>query len=102
MTLDETITFVEARETGKKSINTLCGGGTASGQVLKLKTTYKWKDVEVKDDDQKCKFCGRKGHGKSPNFELKKASCPAFDNNCKQCMRNEEGSLSRFLYKKTF
>jgi hypothetical protein len=88
MTLDETITFVETRETGKKSVNTLCGGGMASGQVNKVKTTYKGKEMEGKDDNEKCKFCGTNGHGKSPNFDLKKASCPAFDNICKQCMRN--------------
>ena len=31
---------------------------------------------------------GRKGHGKSPNFDLIKASCPAFDQKCKQCGKN--------------
>jgi hypothetical protein len=54
MTLDETITFVEARETGKKSLNTLCGGGPASGQVNKVKTTYNGKEMEV-NNDEKCK-----------------------------------------------
>jgi hypothetical protein len=87
MTLDETITFVEASETGQKSISTLCGEGTVSGQVNKVKTTYKGKEEEVKDDSEKCKFCGKRGHGKSPNFDLKKASCPGFNNKCKQCMR---------------
>jgi hypothetical protein len=97
MTLDETITFVEARETGKKSLNTLCGGGPASGQVNKVKTTYKGKEMEV-NNDEKCKFCGSKGHGKSPNFDLKKASCPAIDNKCKRCMR--KGHFQDFCNRK--
>jgi hypothetical protein len=87
MTLDETITFLEARETGEKSKNILCGGGMDSGQVHKVKSTNKGNEMEGKDDNKKCKFCGTKGHGKSPNINLKKASCPAFDNNCEQCMR---------------
>ena len=73
MTLDETIAYVEAKETSKKAAHTLDGGGMASSQVSKVKT-------EQNDDQDKCKFCGRRGHGKSPNFDLKKASCPAFDN----------------------
>jgi hypothetical protein len=98
MTLDETITFMEARETGKKSVNTLCGGGTASGQVNKVKTTYKGKEMDGKDHNEKCKFCGIKGHGKSLNFDLKKARCPAFDNKCKQCMR--KGHFQDFCSRK--
>ena len=52
-----------------------------------MKTTYKGKEMEVKDETDRCKFCGKKGHGKSLNFDLKKASGPAFDNKYKQCLR---------------
>ena len=34
---------------------------------------------EKTDDEVKCKFCGKKGHGSSPNFEIKKEKCSAFD-----------------------
>ena len=36
MTLDITIAFVEARETGKNSVRILSGGGLTSGQVNKV------------------------------------------------------------------
>ena len=80
-TLDETIPFVEARETGKNSVKILSGGLT-SGRVHKVH------EKEIGGDLEKCKYCGRKGHGKSPNFDLKKANCGAFDHKCKKCSRN--------------
>ena len=81
MTLDDTIAFVESRETGKNSVKILSGGGLTSGQVHKVH------EKEIGGDLENCKYCGRKGHGKSPNFDLKKASCAAFDHKCKQCSR---------------
>ena len=40
---------------------------------------------EKVEDESKCKFCGKKGHGSSPNFELKREKCPAFDRKCNTC-----------------
>ena len=40
---------------------------------------------EKTDDEVKCKFCGKKGHGSSPNFEIKKEKCSAFDKKCNSC-----------------
>jgi hypothetical protein len=82
MTLDNTFAFVEARETGKNSVKILSGGGLTSGQANRVH------EKEVAGDLGKCKYCGRKGHGKSPNYDLKKASCAAFDNKFKKCNRN--------------
>jgi hypothetical protein len=68
---------VEARETSRNSVKILSGGLT-SGQAHR---------VHEKEDLEKCKSCGRRGHGKSPNFDLKKANCGAFDHKCKQCSK---------------
>ena len=43
--------------------------------------------MSPKADPEKCKYCGTKGHGRNPNFDLKKSSCPAFNNKCRQCKR---------------
>ena len=78
MSLDDTIAFIEAKETSLKASHTLDRSILASGtvnQILKEK---------VYDNGEKCKYCGNKGHGKNPNFDLKKASCPAFSNKCKK------------------
>ena len=35
--------------------------------------------------DEKCRFCGKKGHGARPSFAEKKEFCPAFDKKCNSC-----------------
>ena len=80
MTLDETIAFVEAKETSLKATQTLDKGVLASGAINNVQK-------EKSNEAEKCKYCGNKGHGKNPNFDLKKASCPAFNNKCKKCSR---------------
>ena len=74
--LDETITFVEARETGKTALK-LLGGKLSSGQINKVQ--------QEREDHRSCTYCGQKGHGKSPNIDLRKADCPAFGKKCAKC-----------------
>ena len=76
MPLDETITFVEARETGKTSLKIL-SGGLSSGQVNKVQ-----EQVSAQD---KCTYCGKRGHGKQANIDLRKTSCTAYGKKCKNC-----------------
>jgi hypothetical protein len=66
MTLDATITFVEARETGKTALRIL-GGKLTSGQVNTVQ--------QEREDQRPCNYCGQNGHGKSPNIDLRKANC---------------------------
>ena len=60
MPLDGTITFVEARETGKTALKIL-GGKLTSGQVNKVQ--------QDREDQKLCTYCEQKGHGKSPNID---------------------------------
>jgi hypothetical protein len=76
MPLDETIAFVEARETGKTALKIL-GGKQTSGQVNKVQ--------QEREDQRLCTNYGHKGHGKSPNIELRKANCPAYGKKCAKC-----------------
>jgi NADH pyrophosphatase NudC (nudix superfamily) len=78
--LDETITFVEARETGKTALKIL-GRKLSSGQVKKVQ--------QEREDQRSCTYCGQKGHGKSPSNDLRKADCPAFGKKCAQCARKD-------------
>ncbi len=92
MSLEDTIIFVEAREVGKQSVKVL-SGGLSSGQVHR-----------VNPDQGKCKHCGKPGHGKNPNHDIRKTDCPAFGKMCKKCKQkgqcgdvSEEGdSWGRF------
>ena len=56
---------------------------------MKLYFANRVHEKGVAEDLGKCKYCGRKGHGKSPTFDLKKASCAAFDHKCKKCNRKD-------------
>ena len=72
MPLDETITFVEARETGKTSMKIL-GGRLSSGQVNKVQ--------QEREDQRSCTYCGQKGHGQSQSNDLRKADCQYLERN---------------------
>ena len=61
-------------EAGKTSLKIL-SGGLSSGHVNKVH-----ENVSTHD---KCKYCGKKGHGKQPSIDLRKDSCPAFGKKCK-------------------
>ena len=75
MPLDTTITFVEARETGKTALKIL-GGKLTSSQVNQM---------QERVDLRPCKNCGQKGYGKSPNLETRMAKCPAHGKKCTKC-----------------
>ena len=76
MPLDETIAFVEARETGKTSLKILSGG---------LSSVHLNKVHENVSTQEKCKYFRKRGHGKQPRIDLRKDSCPAFGKNCNNC-----------------
>jgi hypothetical protein len=84
MPLDMTIIFVEARETGKTALKIL-GGRLTSGQVNKVQ--------QEREDQRPCNYCGQKGHGKSPNIDIRKANCPAYGKKCAKYQR--EGYYAR-------
>jgi hypothetical protein len=81
MTLDDTIAFMEARETGKNSVKIMWGRGLTSGQANRVH------EKEVGGDLGKYKYCGGKSLGENLNLDSKKASCPAFDHKCNECNR---------------
>ena len=72
MTLDATITFVEARGTGKSATRILGGKMTSTivNQVLE------------RVNQRNCSYFGKKGHGKRANFETRNVNCPAHGQAC--------------------
>ena len=79
MPLDTTVTFIEARETGKTATKIL-GGKLTSSLV---------NQVQERVDQRPCTYCGKKGHGKSANFEIRQANCPAHGHTCIKCQRQD-------------
>ena len=60
--LDDTVKLVEAKEAGRRSAKHLGASDLASSEVNKM-TAYKKEQSQQVKDQQKCDYCGKKGHG---------------------------------------
>ena len=88
MNLDTLVKFVEAKESGRKAGRYLDSGEVEVNKVTGYRLSQREQmlaDRGTIDTEAKCKFCGKKGHGNSPNFDMKKEKCPAFDKKCNTC-----------------
>jgi hypothetical protein len=87
-TLADTVTFVEARETGKRSLAGL--SGTLAGQSIH----------GVRDFSKfKCWNCGELGHKGDAPLPVRKKLCKAFDKKCDKC--GKTGHLTKLCKNKT-
>ena len=75
LALDETIAFVEARETGARSLSQLLPISSSSHHTNKV-------DVTV---EKSCWRCLGTGHNGRDSVKIRKAHCKAFDAKCKRC-----------------
>ena len=89
--LDSSITFVEAKEAGKRSVGCLGTSNLASSQVNKV-TAYQQdkkenllKDLKKVDISKRCMYCDRSGHGEKPSRLIREAKCRAFKVKCRKC-----------------
>ena len=86
--LEETVKFVEAKETGQRSTVQLGQGILASTAVNKI-TAYKRdqrsdvliKPKEIPDRGVRCRSCKQTGH----NFDSRAEECPAWNHKCNKC-----------------
>merc|ERR1712208_59245 len=105
--LEETIKFIEAKETGRRSTAQLSPGGLANTGVNKI-TAYKreqrsdaitrptliptTRPTGTPNTEEHCTFCNQTGHGSL--FEIRKKKCPAFNKRCTRCQRMGHFSIS--------
>ena len=100
MKLDEMIRFVEARESGKRSASRLLdtpGVNAASSsyrrnkqQDLRTRSSTTKPRLDQKpeyalDPTALCWFCGERGHGKNPPWNIRRSQCPAYGKRCDKC-----------------
>ena len=87
MSLEQTLKFIETKESGKRSASRLHENQT----IDSAKSSYmhrKSESIKEKSDpNQNCLYCGRKGHGKTASFQVRKNLCPAFNKPCNKCKR---------------
>ena len=96
MSLDDTVKFIEAKESGRQAGAFLDGGEVATNKLTSYKQNLRDQVVAEAervggDDDKKCRCCGKRGHGAAPNLAKKREACPAFDKKCNTC-----GELGHF------
>ena len=72
--LEDTIVFIEGKEGGKKSQQSLSGGGSVN-------------KISEDDEESACRYCGRGGHGSKPAEAVRKTSCPAWGAKCHKCSK---------------
>ena len=101
MDLKATILFIEARETGKRSAGVLSGNTTASNIVNKASVATDGVSQSRSEVNKSlaCKHCGTTGHGKYPNKDMRKQSCPAWDQECGTCKK--KGHFKKFCKSKS-
>ena len=78
MTVEEILAYVEAKESGKKSVSRL------SDSVNVSAATSRYKSRQRNTQSPKCGYCGRSpGHGTV--YKERQRSCPAFKHKCEVC-----------------
>ena len=73
--LEQTVVFVEGKESGKKGQQSL----TSPAGISKITS------APEPISQEKCKYCKRSGHGSIPGEGVRKSSCPAWNATCHKC-----------------
>ena len=84
MSLEEVSQFIEAKEEGKRPASRLLDSHAAEAASSSYQKT---KQNAVKDKNDTCSYCGKKGHGKSAIARIRVKECPAYGHKCKHCNR---------------
>ena len=109
-TLEDTISFIAAKEAGKRSHSALFNNQASSlsriSPYQKSKRQYPQINSEIAlnksstssnfdqlEKDIACDWCGKVGHGARAPSHIRKAQCPAYGKKCNQC-----GKLGHFIY----
>ena len=85
MDLNDTIAFVEAKETSRKA-HTSLEGGMASSSIHEVWQPSRQADhnsAGLLADPRKCNACGSKDH--KNGYHIRRKNCPAFKHTCTNC-----------------
>ena len=88
LSLEDTLSYVEAKESGKRSASHLIGDSSISAAAVVSSYKRQGKvrapsDPTESKGSSTCCYCGRTGHGSSMQERSKK--CPAFGKRCTKC-----------------
>ena len=103
MSLEETITFIKTKESGKASASHLSEPVTANVIRSSYKRSTKMSQPQASDNRVKgpkntlCGWCGKAGHGNMFRRVDRKGVCPAYGHRCSNC--GHEHHLDRLCRK---
>ena len=104
MALEATVKIIEIKEAGKKAGSDLDGAETHEALVSRVLGYKKAQQQELVSGQkaegnqvamQKCKYCGKRGHGAAPSFAKKNQVCPAFNKTCNVCSSDLKRDILR-------
>lgn len=95
MTLEEVISFIESKETGKRENSRLSGSHTLdTTSTAAVKSQYKKSQAGDQYNSRRpptqelCIYCGLSGHGSKAPFRIRQAKCKAVGHKCSLCKRD--------------
>ena len=97
MSLEDMLSFVEAKESGKRSASRLLDaqGANAMSSAYRrskiLESRGKVPSPKVSQTERQqttCSYCGGRGHGKRAPPHVRAKECPAYSHRCKLCNRD--------------
>ena len=88
-TLDDTLLYIEAKESGKRSAGLLNGHTvTTANATSSYKRASKQLNRPTNSENHSsliCSHCGQRGHGNGTNTRERSSKCPAYNHVCKKC-----------------
>lgn len=82
MSLEEVIQYIEAKESGKRSLSKLAQNYQAANAS---RSQYQRAKIQNTGPAVKCTYCGKSGHGKNAPLKVRKDKCTAFGKVCSYC-----------------
>ena len=93
MTLEQAIKFVEAKESGKRSVNRLSTTQSAEAAGSSYRRQKKPQTpTSAQANPEVCSYCGMKGHGRNSPTRIRRVDCPAYGSACDSCGREHHFS----------
>ena len=84
MSLEDIFQFIEAKEAGKRSASSLLDSHTVNSASSSYRKT---KQTNMREKQESCAYCGKKGHGRSAPTRIRKTQCDAYGHQCGHCDR---------------
>ena len=83
MTLEKVLQLIEAKESGKRSASQLLD--THGVEAARSSYRREKKNPLPAQQDDRCGYCGKSGHGRSAPPSVRRKLCPAFQHTCTHC-----------------